>query len=82
MSHEVWEYLYEEYGGTDIPRYSIQIEKVEETEEGEETRTEYMVELYQKKIYIYILPKVRDHVSLRKPSPFFISRRATVLEMR
>lgn len=41
-----------------------------------------MVEVFLKKIYIYILPKMRNHVSLKKPSPLFISRKATVHDMR
>jgi hypothetical protein len=41
-----------------------------------------MVEVFLKKIYIYILPKTREHISLKKPSALFISRKATVLDMR
>lgn len=27
LSDEVWQYLFKEYGGTDIPRFSIEAEK-------------------------------------------------------
>jgi uncharacterized membrane protein len=41
-----------------------------------------MVEVYFQRIFLYILPKVKYHLCLKKPSSIFISRKATVLDMR
>lgn len=82
LPHDVWDYLYDIYDGTDIPRFSIKIDKEEATEEGEQTKDEYIVEVFWKKIYIYILPKTRNHISLKKPSPLYITRKATVHDLR
>lgn len=79
LSHDAWVYLHNIYGGTDMPRISIQVAK--EDDESEDQH-EYMVEVYFKRIFLYILPKVKYHLCLKKPSSIFISRKATVLEMR
>jgi len=62
----------------DIPRYSIEIA----SEEGAQTTDvkEYMIEIYNKRIQVYILPRGGDHLYLRKKSSIFISRKATVLD--
>lgn len=74
LPEDIWTFLHSVYGGTPIKRLPIKIEK----EEGDKTEEEFVIEVFLKKVYIYILPKVRDHISLRKPSPLFISRKATV----
>ena len=56
---------------------SIELQKEEEN-----SQPEYMIEIYLQKINIYILPKVRNHISLRKPSSVFMSRKSTVLDLR
>jgi len=61
-----------------MPRLSIEVERDDEDENSHE----YMVEVYLKRIQLYILPKVKHHLCLKKPSSIFISRKATVLDMR
>ena len=39
-----------------------------------------MVELFYKKLQLYILPKGVNHLFLRKPSAVYVSRKATVGE--
>ena len=41
-----------------------------------------MIEIFYKKLQIYILPKVRHHLCLKKPCGVYISRKATVLDFR
>lgn len=41
-----------------------------------------MVEIYYKKLQIYILPKTRNHPSLKKPSGVYISRKATIHDFK
>jgi hypothetical protein len=41
-----------------------------------------MIEIFFKKLNIYILPKIRQHLCLKKPSGVYISRKATILEFR
>jgi DUSP domain len=77
LTDEVWKYLHKIYGGQDIPRFSIEAEK--ETEEDE---TQYMIEIYLKKLSIYIFPKVKNHLILKKPSGVYMSRRATVYDFK
>lgn len=45
-----------------------------------EAPKEYIVEVFYKKLQIYILPRNTSHLVLRKPSGIFISRKATVAE--
>ena len=45
-------------------------------------KPEFMIEVFYKKLQIYILPKVDHHLRLKKPSGVFISRKATVLDYR
>lgn len=78
LPDKAWQYLFKIYGGTDIPRYSIEAERDEDTEEEQQ----YLVEVYLKKLYIYILPKIRNHLCLKKPSPIHISRRATIEQLK
>lgn len=73
LADNVWKYLYKVYGGNDIPRVSIELQK-----EEEDSQSEFMIEIYLQKINIYILPKLRNHISLKKPSSVFISRKATI----
>lgn len=77
LPEEAWQYLYDIYGGTDIPRLSIEVAHDDET-----PNPEYMIEIYFKRIFIYIYPKVKNHLCLKKPSSLFISRRATVVDLR
>ena len=39
-----------------------------------------MIEIYYKRVQVYILPRGADHLMLRKKSSIFISRKATVLD--
>lgn len=39
-----------------------------------------MIELYFKRLQVYILPREAEHLTLRKPSSIFISRKATVYD--
>ncbi len=39
---------------------------------------EYIVEVFYKKLQIYILPRNTGHLVLKKPSGVFVSRKATV----
>lgn len=41
-----------------------------------------MIEIFYKKLQIYILPKVRNHLSLKKPSGVFITRKGTINDYR
>jgi hypothetical protein len=41
-----------------------------------------MIEIFLKKLLIYILPKVKHHLCLKKPSGVYISRKKTVLDFR
>ena len=78
VSDDVWKYLYEIYGGADLPRMSIQVAK----DDDDKADPDYMVEVYLKRIFIYILPRVKNHLFLKKPSSLFISRTATVQDLR
>jgi hypothetical protein len=84
VTDEAWNYLFKLYGGTDIPRYSIEVSNVEpEASENIEAsgtpgEKEYIVEVFYKKLQIYILPRGTSHLVLRKPSGVFITRKAKV----
>ena len=65
------------YGGRDVPRFSIEAEK-----EDEEQESMFIVEVYLKKLNIYILPKVKNHLVLKKPSGVFISRKGTIRDFK
>jgi hypothetical protein len=39
-----------------------------------------MIELYYKRLQVYILPREAEHLTLRIPSSVFISRKATVFD--
>lgn len=41
-----------------------------------------MIEIFYKRLQLYILPKLRYHLSLKKPSGVYISRKATVKDYR
>jgi hypothetical protein len=87
VTDEAWNYLHKIYGGTDIPRYSIEVSSNEpgDTEETQGAPTggdkEYIVEVFYKKVQIYILPRNTPHLVLRKPSGVFISRKARVCDL-
>jgi len=76
LPDEAWKYLHEIYGGVDIPRYSIEIPT------DDEDRKEFMIEVFYKKLCIYILPKVKHHVSLKRACGVYISRRAKIMDFR
>jgi hypothetical protein len=78
LPDDAWKYLLEIYDGFDMPRYSIKIE----ADDGNSEKDEFMIEIYLKKLFIYILPKVRHHLCLKKPSAVYISRKKTVLDFR
>jgi hypothetical protein len=84
VTDEAWDYLFKLYGGVDIPRYSIEVSNVEPEASGttEVSATpgdkEYIVEVFYKKLQIYILPRGTNHLVLRKPSGVFITRKAKV----
>ena len=50
--------------------------------ENSEKKKEYMIEIFYKKLQIYILPKIRNHLCLKKPSGVFISRKATIHDFK
>jgi hypothetical protein len=56
VTDDAWDYLYKLYGGTDIPRYSIEVSNVEpEASENIEASgtpgdKEYIVEVFYKKL--------------------------------
>lgn len=78
IDDSAWDYLFAIYGGYDIPRYSIEIANEEDTSATAEK--EYMIEIYYKRVQVYILPRGSDYLTLRKKSSIFISRKATVLD--
>lgn len=41
-----------------------------------------MIEIYLKKLNIYIFPKVKNHLILKKPSGVYMSRRATIYDFK
>jgi hypothetical protein len=41
-----------------------------------------MIEIFLKPVLIYILPKFKSHPCLKKAAAVFISRRASVLDLR
>lgn len=41
-----------------------------------------MIEIFYKRLLIYILPKVRHHLCLKKPSGVYISRKASIIDFR
>lgn len=75
LPQTMWDYLFGIYGGIDVERKSIEIST-------DTDQKEYMVEVFYKKLLIYILPKTRNHVSLKKPSGVYISRKATIKDFR
>ena len=84
VSDEAWDYLSQRYGGQDIPRYSIEVASDESVVPEGDTRTpkskEYMIEIYYKQLFFYILPRKTQHVVLRKQSAVYVSRKATIGE--
>lgn len=40
-----------------------------------------MIEVFLKKVNLYILPKIKSHLCLKKPASIFISRTSTVSEL-
>jgi len=82
---DAWNFLFDIYEGNHVPRYSIEL--TTEEDEGEEEdkpprKKQYMIEIFLKKLMIYIFPKIKNHLCLKKPSAIFISRKATVLDFR
>lgn len=73
LPDSVWNYLFEIYGGTDIPRYSISL-----ASEAPSDDIDFQVEVYYQKLQLYILPKNTSHLVLKRPSAVYISRKATV----
>lgn len=61
-----------------MPRRSIKIE----ADDGNSEKNEYMIEIFLKKLFIYILPKAKYHLCLKKPSSVYISRKQNVLDFR
>jgi hypothetical protein len=73
LSDQAWKILYEIYGGTDVPRYSIEV--ASDTDDKD-----FIVEVLYQKLQVYILPKSANHLVLKRPSYVYISRKATVLD--
>jgi hypothetical protein len=73
LPDSVWTYLFETYGGTDIPRYSISL-----ASDAPSDDIDFQVEVYYQKLQLYILPKNTSHLVLKRPSAVYISRKATV----
>lgn len=85
LPHSAWLFLFDVYEGINMPRYSIEL-AVDADEEGVDgansKKREFMIEIYLKKVQIYILPKIESHLCLRQPAAVYISRRASVLDFR
>lgn len=79
LPNEAWKFLFNIYGGNDLPRYSIELAS---EDNSETSKKQYMIEIFYKKLQIYMLPKVRHHLSLKKPSGVFITRKATIKDYR
>lgn len=79
LPDSVWIYLFAIYGGKDCQRLSIQLNQ---EEDGEDAKKEFAIEIFLARLQLYILPKVKNHLSLRKPSSVFISRKATIQDFR
>jgi len=46
-----FKYLYDEYGGIDCPRESIEVEAEEDSdEEGKDKKREFIIEIFYKKL--------------------------------
>ena len=74
---QLWKYLYGIYEGTDVPRWSIEIET--DSENGDK---ECIVEVFHKKLVLYILPKREYHLTLVKPAAVYLPRKCTVFDLR
>jgi len=86
VTDEAWNYLFKTYGGTDIPRYSIEVSSnepadTEDTQVATNADKEFIVEVFYKKVQIYILPRGTPHLVLKKPSGVFLSRKAKVADL-
>eukprot|EP00350_Pseudokeronopsis_sp_OXSARD2_P003695 CAMPEP_0170547770 /NCGR_PEP_ID=MMETSP0211-20121228/6101_1 /TAXON_ID=311385 /ORGANISM="Pseudokeronopsis sp., Strain OXSARD2" /LENGTH=322 /DNA_ID=CAMNT_0010852937 /DNA_START=359 /DNA_END=1327 /DNA_ORIENTATION=+ len=78
VGEEVWSYLKKKFKvANTIPRFSIEAEK-----ENEDDESQYLVEVYLKKIHLYILPKQKNHLVLKKPSPVFVSRKDSIKKVK
>lgn len=82
VPQNIWEYLHQIYSGRPIPRFTIKIDHIEEMEEGQKIKEELTVEIFWKKIYVYILPKKSQFISFKKPSAVYLSRKANVFELK
>ena len=69
ITDKVWKYLYEIYSGHDIPRHSIEVET-----DNENSEKEYIVEVFHKKVVVYILPKRSFHLTLVRPAAVYMPR--------
>ncbi|CDW86593.1 ubiquitin carboxyl-terminal hydrolase [Stylonychia lemnae] len=83
VSDDVWKILFETYGGNDIPRQSINLNKnIPQLEQEPQKKDEFVVEVLYKKVMIYILPKLRTHQYLKQAAAVYVSRQASVLDLR
>jgi hypothetical protein len=85
LPDKAWTYLFEIYEGIDLPRYSIELAVENNDNDGSSdvpTKRQFMIEVYLKKMQIYILPKLSNHLCLKKPAAIYISRRAKVINFR
>lgn len=80
LPHPAWLFLFDIYEGINMPRHSIEL--AVDTDESQPKKREFMIEIYLKKVQIYILPKIDSHLCLRQPAAIYISRRASVMDFR
>jgi hypothetical protein len=74
LDQESWCYLYDLYGGVDIPRYSITVPTATE-------KDDYIVETNLRKFCVATLPKVRFADAITNPIDFYVSREDYVHEL-
>eukprot|EP00347_Sterkiella_histriomuscorum_P019890 403339921 len=84
VSDDVWNYLFAVYEGNDIPRYSINLLKHQSCsdKDSQSEKKELIIEIFNKKVQIYILPKMRSHQYLKVAAALYISRLANVKDLR
>ena len=75
VNEKIWEYLQSRYDGIEIKRFSIELP-------NDTDKREFAIEVFLKRILFYILPKKSRFVTLKRPAPIYISRLATIGELR
>jgi hypothetical protein len=74
VDERTWNFLFEIYGGQDLPRLSIAVP----TTSGKD---DYIVEINLRKFNIVTFPNIRYFEGITNPKLIFISKNATVQEL-